>query len=110
MVVRLGALISIILGVALWGGEKLQLASAHIGLGFLMTLTILAIGVVGCVRQIFGLGIVAIVLSMLLPVMGFRQFPLLFAPHFGVAQILHVVVVLAALGAVEALNAKIQRT
>lgn len=108
MVVRLVAVISIVMGILIWQGSGLQLLGAHIGLGFLVTLCLLVLGIIALMRRQTALGIVGIVLALLLPYAGFKQFPLAFGT-FGLAQIAHVIVVLAALGVAESLNGRIQR-
>jgi uncharacterized RDD family membrane protein YckC len=66
------------------------------------------LGVIALVQKIVPLGILGLVAAFALPLTGFRQISTL-GPNMGVPQILHIIVVFAAIGIAEASAAKIQR-
>lgn len=109
MVVRVVALISILLGVLIWNGSAPGTLAAHIGLGFLITVSVLVLGVTALMSRAFVPGILALVFGALIPVFGFRQFPLVFNV-VTTPQILHVVIVLVALGVAEMAAAAIKKS
>ncbi len=110
MLVRLIAILSIVFGIMIWSGTGQQFLGAHIGLGFLITLCIGLLAVIGLANRVIPLGILALVFAVLLPVVGLKQFPLAMSPNFGLIQTLHVIVVLAALGIAEALHARVAKS
>ncbi len=107
MLLRTLAVISIVFGVLLWSGQNFL--AAHIGLGFLVTAILLVLSLIGFAKRAIPLGIVGIVLVLLLPYVGFRQLPLMFGAGVRMIQIVHIAVVLAALGVAEALNGAIRK-
>lgn len=108
MLVRSLALVSIILGILVWTGQMSNLLGAHIGIGFLISLSILILGILALAKRAIPAGLLAIVGAVALPYIGFRQFPLAFM-HFGAAQVAHVLVVIAALGLAEMSYSAIRR-
>ena len=110
MLVRLAGVVAIILGIAVWSGRGLTMLNAHIGLGFLVAMCLLLLGIVALTRGLFALGILGLIFALLLPAVGFLQFPLKFGTHLGGPQIAHVVIVLASLGIAEALGGRIRRS
>ncbi len=100
MLIRVLALAAIIFGVMIWLGTFPQLLEAHMGFGFLITLLLAALAVVALVKRVYGLGALGLIAAVLLPVIGMRQFPLAFR-HLGPIQIIHLIVVFAALGIAE---------
>ncbi len=107
MALRLLAMFSIVLGVLLWSGQNLL--AAHIGLGFLVTAILLVLALMGFVKRAIVLAVVGLVLVVALPYAGFKQLPLVFGTGVRLVQIAHVVIVLAALGVAESLNAAIRK-
>jgi len=109
MLVRLAGVVAIVLGIAVSTGRGLPLLNAHIGLGFLVAFCLLLLAIIALTRGMFGLGVAGLLVAILLPVVGFLQFPLKFGASLGGAQIGHVVIVLASLGIAEALAGGIRR-
>ncbi len=107
MVLRLLAIVSIVLGVLLWAGQNFL--GAHIGVGFLITAILLVLSLLAFAKKAVPLGIVGLVLVVLLPIVGFKQLPLVFGEGVRLIQVAHVIVVLLALGVAEALNAAIKK-
>jgi hypothetical protein len=108
-VARLDLLVALILGVVLWTGSP-GLLNIHIITGFILTLALLLIGLVGFLARVPpALPIVAIAWAILLPYVGFAQLKLLPGASHIVIQVIHLLVGICALGVVEALCAKIIR-
>ena len=109
-IARLDGLAALIFGVVLWTGS-LGLLKVHIITGFIMTLALLLIAMMGFFSRIKpALPIVAIAWAILLPYVGFAQLTLLPGASHIVIQVIHLVIGLCAIGLVEAVGAKIIRT
>jgi len=111
MLIRLVALVAIVFGIILFLGHSenpQNSIAAHFALGFLLTIALFLLGVVGIMRKVVPLGVLGILFAIALPITGFKQIATI-GPHVGVPQILHIIVVLAALGIAEATAAKIKR-
>ena len=109
MLIRALSLAAIIFGAMIWLGTFPQLLPSHIGLGFLIALSLAVLSIVALARRVFALGLLGLVAAILLPVIGLRQFPLAFR-HLGPIQVAHVIVVFAALGIAESTYQAIRRT
>ena len=109
MIVRVLFVVELVLGV-LVAGVRLQYLEVHIGLGFLVAICVALLAIMACMKRLFGLGIVGLFFAILLPITGFKQFPLKFGSQIGLIQIVHVVVALAAVGLAEALHAKLRKS
>jgi hypothetical protein len=110
MLVRVIAIVEIGLGVWIASAKGLPYLKVHIALGFVMALSVLLLALIAAVKRVFGLFVVGTAFAILIPVVGFKQFPLKFGPALGAPQYLHVLIVLAAIGIAEALHGKIKRT
>lgn len=112
-VARLDGLASLILGIILWTGLSTGFASSlkvHILTGFVMTITLLLMGLVGFFARIKpGLPLIAIAWAVLLPYVGFAQLRLFMGASHSMIQIVHLLIGICAIGIVEALGAKITR-
>jgi tetrahydromethanopterin S-methyltransferase subunit E len=109
MIIRALSLVSIVFGVMIWLGTFPQLLPSHIGLGFLIALTLGVLSVIALAKRVFALGLLGLIAAVLLPVVGLRQFPLVLR-HLGPIQVSHVIVVFAALGIAESTCQAIRRT
>jgi hypothetical protein len=109
MLVRALALVSIVLGVLIWTGQSPNLLGAHIGIGFTITLLLVILAVLALAKRAFLIGLLGIAAAVVLPWIGFRQFPLSFQ-HLGAIQVAHILVVIAALGIAESLHAAVRKT
>jgi len=113
MSVRLLALFSIVVGIALmsghWADAKSTLILVHFLLGFLTTSFVLGLGIIALLNKLFPVGLLSLLFAFCLPVTGFLQLASI-GPHLGAPQIVHIVVIVAAIGLAEATTAKIKRT
>lgn len=108
-VARLDGLGALILGIILWTGSLGPL-KIHILTGFIMSITMLLIGLVGFFARVKpALPIIAIAWALLLPYVGFAQFKLLPGASHVVIQVIHLLIGICAIGIAEALAAKIKR-
>ena len=108
-VARLDGLIALILGILLWTGSPGSL-KMHIMIGFVMTITLLLIGLMGFFARIKPvLPVIAIAWGILLPYIGFAQLKLMPGGSHMVIQVLHLLIGICAIGVVEATAAKITR-
>jgi hypothetical protein len=106
---RLDGVGALILGIILWTGSP-GLLKIHILTGFIMSSTMLLIGLVGLFAHVkAALPIVAIVWALLLPYVGFAQLrPFPSTGHL-IIQVIHLLIGICAIGIAEALTAKIKR-
>lgn len=109
MIVRLLFLVELVLGV-LVVTLHLQFLNPHIGLGFLLAICVALLAFIAFAQRKFGTGIRALIFAVLLPISGFKQFPLHFGSHIGLMQILHVIIALATVGMSEALYSAIRKS
>jgi hypothetical protein len=109
MIVRVFFIVELVLGVLL-AGARLQYLPMHMGFGFLVAICVALLAIMACVKRMFGIGVIGLFFAILLPITGFKQFPLKFGTQIGLIQIVHVVVALAAVGLAEALHARIRKT
>ncbi len=108
-VARLDGLAALILGILLWTGSAGYL-KIHILTGFVMTITLLLIGLLGFFSRIKpALPIIAIAWAILLPYIGFAQLKLLPGASHAVIQVIHLLIGICAIGLVEACGAKTAR-
>ncbi len=106
---RLDGLVALILGVVLWTGSAGML-KAHILTGFIMTITLLLMGLLGFFARVKPvMPIIAIGWAILLPYLGFAQLHLLPGASHVVIQVIHLLIGICAIGMVEAVGAKITR-
>jgi len=106
MLVRVLGLASIVLGALLWA-EHTQLLSAHIGIGFLVSIAVFILSVVALTKKAVVPGILGVIFSFLLPVIGFLQLPLTFH-SLRLIQVLHIMLALCIIGLAERLYSAIR--
>lgn len=108
-VARLDGIGALILGVILWTGSP-GVLKIHILTGFIMSLTMLLIGLMGFFARVKpALPIIAIAWALLLPYVGFAQLKLFPGHSHVVIQVIHLLIGICAIGIAEALAAKITR-
>jgi hypothetical protein len=108
-VARLDGIGALILGIILWTGS-FGVLKIHILTGFIMSLTMLLIGIVGFLSRVKpALPIIAILWALLLPYVGFAQLRTLPGTHRLIIQVIHLLIGICAIGIAEALAAKIKR-
>jgi uncharacterized protein YqgC (DUF456 family) len=82
----------------------------HILTGFIMTITLLLLGLFGFFARIKPvLPIIAIIWAILLPYIGFAQLHLLPGASHVVIQVVHLLIGVCAIGVAEAVGAKITK-
>lgn len=109
-VARLDGLAGLILGILLWTGSAGYLR-IHILTGFVMTITLLLVGLMGFFARLKpALPLIAIAWAILLPYIGFAQLRLFPGASHVVIQLIHLLIGICAIGVVEACGAKITRT
>ncbi len=108
MLIRALSLVAIIFGIMIWLGTFPQLLEAHMGLGFLISLSLAVLSILALARRVLALGLLGLIAAVLLPIVGLRQFPLAFR-HLGPIQVSHLIVVFAALGIAESAYQAIRR-
>ncbi len=106
MLVRVCGLISIVLGAMLWAGHE-TLEGAHIGMGMLISLLVFTLSVLAMVKKALVPGAIGIVLSLLLPAVGFMQLPLTFH-NLRMIQVIHLMVALSIIGLAERLYSAVR--
>lgn len=109
MVIRVLWIVQIVLGILFWTGHLLNLVSLHESLGTLIALFLLILSIVGLARGRAGaLGVLGIIEAILLPVVGLGQ---LSVPAGGqlVAEIVHLLVGIAAIILAEMIGARLRR-
>jgi hypothetical protein len=107
MLVRVLGLAAIVLGVLLWAGGS-QYLGAHIGSGFAVALLVFVLAVIALTKKAVLPGILGVVLAVLLPVVGFMQFPLSFHSLRAV-QVAHFVFALLTIGLAERIYSGIRK-
>ena len=108
-VARIIGVIALILGIIIWTGSTRPLGF-HILTGFIMSVTMLLIGLLGFFARVKpGLPVIATAWAFLLPYVGFAQFKLLPGASHIVIQVIHLLIGICAIGIAEALAAKIKR-
>lgn len=103
---RLTGFVQIVLGLLVWTGHAESLVTVHIAVGLLLSLDLLVaagLGLRAGARP--GLWMLALAWSAGMPVFGLTQAGLLPGSAHVVAQVIHLLAGLAAIGLVEALAA-----
>jgi hypothetical protein len=94
-VARLTGLLQIVVGLALWSGNLLQLLQLHILDGLIFTLALLAIVILAAIARVaLGPVLLGLVLVIVVPVLGMTQATLLNGPgdpHL-IVQLAHVAI------------------
>ena len=111
-VLRIAALLALILGFIFWTSDtRGTLVPIHMLLGIIVTLTLLILGgVIMTVKGGLGLGIAAIVLAIIVPIIGLTQTQLLGGSLHWIIQVIHLLIGLAAIGMGEMIAGRYRRT
>lgn len=98
-VIRLAGVLALALGLIFWGGSGYALLSVHQTLGYLMSLALLAMALLGFGKRLpAGLLILALILSLVVPGIGSAQLrPLPGSAHW-VIQVFHLLLGVGAIG------------
>lgn len=106
---RIDGVIALILGFMLWTGSTAPLQT-HILTGFVMTITLLLIGMMGFFSRIKPvLSSIAIAWAILLPFIGFAQTKWMVGAGHMLIRIIHLLIGLCAMGIVDACAGRIIR-
>ena len=104
-IVRLGFLITFLLGLALWAGHGAAYLQIHMGLGFLITFALLALVVFSLVSRVSpALPIISLVWAVALPVIGIAQIHLMPGASHWLIQVVHLIIGVGAIGLAEVLS------
>jgi hypothetical protein len=106
MLVRVLGLASIILGALIWA-EHAQFLATHILLGFLVSIAVFILAVVAITKKAVMPGILGLVFSFVVPLVGFLQLPLTFH-GLRLIQAVHIMVALSIIGIAERLYSAIR--
>ena len=112
MILRIAALITLILGLIFWTSNVANnLVPVHMLLGLIVTLALLILGgVMITVKGGLGLGIAAIVLGLIVPILGLTQTQLLVGSLHWIIQVVHLLIGLMAIGMGEMIAGRYRRT
>ena len=108
MLVRVVGLAAIVLGSLLWLGGHPGFLGPHIGAGFCVAMVVFVMSVIALTRKAVVPGVIGVLLSLLLPMVGFMQLPLV-ARSMGAIQVAHIAIALTIIGVGERLYSAIQR-
>ncbi len=106
-ILRLGFLVALILGIALWTGHGYSLLQVHMWIGFIITFALLLIVILSLLAKVKpGLPLVALVWAVLLPTIGIAQMRVMPGANHWVIQVVHLILGLGAIGLGEVLCKK----
>ena len=104
-IIRLGFLIALILGVALWTGHGSAYLQIHIWIGFIITFSLLLLLVLSLVSRVKpALPIISLFWAVALPVIGIAQLRLMPGASHWIIQVIHLIIGVGAVGLAEVLS------
>ena len=107
MFMRIGALIQVVVGTALWTGHWYSLVDVHRTIGMLFVLALWGIAVIALVqRRSAGLAAFALLWGLLVAALGFTQQGILVGELHWIVRVLHLVIGLASVSLAERLAPK----
>jgi hypothetical protein len=107
MFMRIGALIQVVVGVALWTGHWSSLVDVHRTVGVLFVLALWIIAVFALVqRRSAGLAAVALLWGLIVAALGFMQQGILVGDLHWIVRVMHLVIGLASMPIAERLAPK----
>jgi hypothetical protein len=110
MTLRISGVLLILLGLAFWTGNALQLIPVHEFLGFVLVLSLWTLAFFGArAGAPRGIVVAAVAWGLIAPILGLTQSNLLANNWHWVIQVLHLLVGLAAIGTGEGLVQGIRR-
>lgn len=110
MAVRITGLIELILGVMFWTGNAHVLIRGHIFLGVLLTLTLFALIYLAYRSKVARwLVALSVIWAIGLPIWGLTQDRIFPETYLWLAQVLHLLCALGAMGLAELLGAQIRK-
>ncbi|WP_161882533.1 hypothetical protein [Deinococcus alpinitundrae] len=109
-IIRIAGLVALGLGLTFWSGSGYGLLSAHQGLGYLVSIALLLMAVLGFGQRVSpGLLILAIIWSLVVPGVGSSQLKMLPGDLHWVIQVFHLLLGVGAIGLGEAIAGRAQR-
>ena len=110
MIVRVGVLIELALGILFWTGNTDSLQIVHIVIGILVVLSLWTLGIAqGLQGGSFGLALATFVVGFLLALVGLFQKQWLGGSNHWVIQVIHLLLVLSAIGLAEMISGRYRR-
>ena len=107
MFMRIGALIQVVVGIALWTGHWYSLVDVHRTVGVLFVLALWGIAVIALVqRRSAGPASFALLWGLLVAALGFMQQGILVGELHWIVRVLHLVIGLASVSIAERLTPK----
>lgn len=109
-IVRIAGVIGLILGLIFWSGSGFSLLKAHEGLGYLVSVGLLLLGILGFVRRLPpALPLIAVIWALAVPAIGSMQMRLMPGSAHWVIQLIHLLLGVGAIGLAEAIAGRILR-
>ena len=91
-IIRIAGIVALGMGLAFWGGTGYALLSAHQGLGYLVSIALLLMAVLGFGRGVApGLLVLTLVWSIGVPAIGAMQLRLLSSDQHWIIQVFHLI-------------------
>ena len=107
MFMRIGALIQVVVGIAMWTGHWYSLVDVHRTIGVLFVLALWGIAVIALVqRRSAGLAAFALLWGLLVAALGFMQQGILIGDLHWIVRVLHLVIAMASIPMAERLAPK----
>ena len=107
MFMRIGALIQVVVGVALWTGHWSSLVDVHRTVGVLFVMALWIIAVIALVqRRSAGLAAFALLWGLIVAALGFMQQGILVGDLHWIVRVVHLVIGLASMPMAERLAPK----
>jgi hypothetical protein len=103
-VLRIGFLIAIALGLALWSGRGYAYVQPHMWIGFILTFDLLFLVILSLLARVrLALPLFTLVWAIALPVLGIAQTRIMAGASHWLIQVVHLILGLGAIGLGEAL-------
>ena len=110
-IIRIAGLVALGLGLAFWNGTGYALLSAHQQLGYLVSVALLLMAVLGFGRGVApGLLVAALVWGLVVPAIGVMQLRLLPGDQHWIIQVFHLLLGLGAIALSEIIAGRTRRT
>jgi len=110
-IIRIAGIVALGLGLTFWGGSGSGLLSVHQGLGYLVSIALLLMAVLGFGQRVApGLLVTAIIWSLVVPGVGSSQLKMLPGDQHWVIQVFHLLLGVGAIGLGEVIAGRAART
>lgn len=104
-ILRLGFLVALVLGLALWSGRGYAYLGLHMWLGFIVTFALLLLVILSFISRVSpAVPFVALLWAVALPAIGIAQLRILPGHNHWVIQTIHLILGLGAIGLGEILG------